>query len=356
MTGTAYSLSRKSGWRRYVDDPPRPRPEKLNREQLAVLGEDALDEYNESRKDWHANFGIMRTPQLEEAHVALEEIIDSNRQDPDRIRVPAAFDAFPGMGKTTIVNTYARDFDRRQRRRFGETTEDGHEHLPVFRVGLSSTTTLKSLNRRICAFYGHPGAQRGSAELLGEYALDCVLSCGTRLGVIDDLHFVNPRRRDGSDVSNHLKWLCSEFPVTFVYVGVGLREKGFLSDGLTGHNAAQAQNPRRWTVLGVSAFDIAEEHGREDWLTLIKSIQSRIVLAEHRRGDLTALSDYLFERTTGHIGSLMSLIVRGCRRAIQTGDERISHDLLQHVQIDAAAEEARQRLAASLAVMRSTTR
>ena len=83
---------------------------------------------------------------------------------------------------------------------------------PVFRVGLTSKTTLRTLNRMICEFYGHPGTDRANAARLASYAVDCVLSCDTRIGVIDDIHFINPAHKDGLDVSNHLKWLATPQP------------------------------------------------------------------------------------------------------------------------------------------------
>jgi len=55
MTGPPYSLSRKEGWRRYVDAPARQRPEPLAAGQLAALGGKAREEYDEARHDWHAS-------------------------------------------------------------------------------------------------------------------------------------------------------------------------------------------------------------------------------------------------------------------------------------------------------------
>jgi hypothetical protein len=52
-----YSLSRKEGWRRYVDAPARQRPEPLTAGQLAALGGQAREDYDDARHDWHANFG-----------------------------------------------------------------------------------------------------------------------------------------------------------------------------------------------------------------------------------------------------------------------------------------------------------
>ena len=185
MTGPSYSLSRKEGWRRYVDAPARRRPEPLTAGQLAALGGQAREEYDEARHDWHANFGILRTPQLAAVHDELEVIVTAGRCDPDRVRGAAVIDALPGLGKTTAANSFARGFDRDQIRRHGPLTGQGHERIPVFRAGLTSNTTLRTLNRMICQFYGHPSAGRASAAQLASQAVDCVLSCETRIGIID---------------------------------------------------------------------------------------------------------------------------------------------------------------------------
>ena len=211
MSRGLYSLSRKEGWRRYVDTPVRQRPEALTGAQLAGLGADAREDYNDARHDWHANFGILKTPQLTAISDDLEQIVATNRQDPDRVRGAAVIDALPGLGKTTIANTFGRGFDRTQIRRFGPLTDDGNERLPVFRVGLTSKTTLRTLNRMICEFYGHPGTDRANAARLASYAVDCVLGCDTRVGIVDDVHFINPAHKDGIDVSNHLKWLAERY-------------------------------------------------------------------------------------------------------------------------------------------------
>jgi hypothetical protein len=347
-----YSLSRKEGWRRYADAPPRQRPEMLTTARLAALGEAAREDYDDSRHDWHANFGIVQTPQLTATHDELDLIVSAGRQDPDRIRGAAVIDALPGLGKTTIANTFARAFDRAQMRRHGPVTGEGHERIPVFRVGLTSNTTLRTLNRMICEFYGHPGTNRANAAQLASHALDCVLSCQTRVGIIDDIHFIDPRRKDGLDVSNHLKWLASELPVTFIYAGVGLAERRFLAEGLTGEGAALAQTARRWTRLELPPFEISSEQGRRHWQGLLKAAERQLVLAHAHPGMLTHLADYLFERTTGHIGSFITLITRGCFKAIRSGEEKLTGSLLDSVRIDEASEQARRQLAAAFAAGR----
>jgi hypothetical protein len=355
MTGQLYSLSRKEGWRRYVDAPARVQPERLNTGQLARLSDQAREDYDETRHDWHANFGILRAPQLAMVHDELEQIVAANRQDPDRIRGAAVIDALPGLGKTTMAITFARAFDRAQVRRHGQVTSEGHERIPVFRVGLTSNTTLRTLNRMICEFYGHPATDRASAAELASHAAGCVLSCQTRVAVIDDVHFIDPRRADGLNVSNHLKWPASELPVTFICVGAGLAERRLFAEGLTGDNAVLAQTARRWTRLQVPPFEVVSDTGRGHWHGLLKATGRQLVLARQRPGMLTSLAGYLFERTSGHIGSFITLTTRGCYKAIRSGEETLTAGLPGQVRIDEASEQARRQLAAAFAQGRLTT-
>ena len=355
MSRALYSLSRKEGWRRYVDAPARQRPDQLTPVHLAALDGGAREDYDETRHDWHANFGILRTPQLAAVTDDLDQIVATNRQDPDRVRGAAVIDALPGLGKTTIANTFARGYDRTQIRRFGPVTEDGHERLPVFRVGLTSKTTLRTLNRMICEFYGHPGTDRANAARLASYAVDCVLGCATLVGVIEDVHFINPVHKDGLDVSNHLKWLANELPVTFIYTGVGLAERRLFAEGLLGEHAALAQTGRRWTRLVLPPFHVSTDEGRGHWKGLLKATERQLVLAHAQPGMLTGLADYLFARSSGHIGSFITLITRGCYKAIRTGTERLTRDLLDTVRIDEASEQARAQLAAGFAAGTLTT-
>ena len=81
------------------------------------------------------------------------------------------------------------------------------------------------------------------------------------------------------------------------------------------------------------------------------------MLADKRPGMLVDdLSDYLFARSTGHIGSLMTLINRGCQRAVRSGAENLTRDLLDLVKNDAASEKGRQELQTAFESGRLTTR
>jgi hypothetical protein len=353
--------SRKEGWILLAESGPRATPKRLSRAALDALSPEAKAAHDRARRVWHANIGPLRTPQMAALHDDLWDIVETNQQDGDKAKGAAAIDGYPGLGKTTAALVFAREYHRRQIAEEGRFTAGGDEHLPVCWIGLGANTTIKALNRTILEFYGHPSAasryQRATTAQLAAQALDCIMSCRTRLLVVDDIHFLDVRSRDGLEVTNHLKWLANEFPVTFLFAGVSLRERGLMSEGMTPADQARAQTARRWTRLTLDPFHLADNAGRAQWRKLLLAIEKSLVLADQQPGDLAdELSGYLFARTTGHIGSLMTLISRSAGRAIRNGQERLTRDLLDRVKADEGAEQSRAPLQAALDAGRLTAR
>lgn len=347
-----WNPSSKTGWFAMVDAPPRPRPPARTVEQLSAMPPNDRLAYDQARAIWHANIGPIRTPGVDALFEALEEIVGANRQDGEKVKPTAVLDALPGLGKTTAALAFGQAFHRAQVDLYGPQVDVGGgswQRIPVVYVGLTSNTTMRSLNARLCRFYGLPGADRGTADWLASRAAECVANCKTRLIIVDDVHFLDVNRRDGREVANHFKWLANTFAVTFFFVGVGLRARGLLDEGLCGTDAAFSQTARRWSVFNLEPFEIATKQGRNTWRQLLLSIEHELVLAQAHRGMVARdLSDYLFARSSGHFASLMSLVSRGCYRAIKTGTEALSVDLLDRVRIDQAAEAAREHLHAAL--------
>lgn len=351
------TLARKEGWQRFVNTAARIPPEPLARKELEELSEEAYDDYNRQRREWHANLGPIKTPQLAALHEDLWDIVDSNAQDGDKAKGAVAIDAFPGLGKTTSVLDFAKKFHRREIKEQGTETNAGHERWPVCRVGLTGNTGMVEFNRAMLAFFAHPGMSRGNAAHFAHRALDCILTCETKLLIVDDLHFLRWRKTVGVEISNHFKYIANEFPVTLVFVGVGLAARGLFSEGHTYEDAVIAQTGRRTTKLDMRPFVIDTDEGRRAWRQLLLALEKRIVLADKHPGMLADdLSDYLFVRSTGHIGSLMTLINRGCQRAVRTGAEVLSRELMDLVKNDEASEKARQELETAFEARRLTTR
>ncbi|MCH9733544.1 MAG: ATP-binding protein [Actinomycetia bacterium] len=339
------TLARKEGWRRFVNNAARIPPEPLTRKELDGLGDGAVEDYNRQRREWHANLGPIRTPQLGALHEDLWDIVDSNAQDGDKAKGAVAIDAFPGLGKTTAVLAFARQYHRREVQALGDTTDSGDERWPVCRVGLTGNTGMKEFNRAMLEFFAHPGTRRGTAADYARRALDCVLSCEVRILIVDDLHFLQWRNSSGVAISNHFKYIANEFPVTMIFIGVGLAARGLFSEGSHYEDAVLAQTGRRTTALSMEPFAVTNAKGRRQWRQLLLAIEQRVVLANKYPGMIADdLCDYLYARSTGHIGSLMTLINRGCQRAVRSGEEKLTAELLDRVKIDAASETARPEL------------
>lgn len=347
-----WNPSSKTGWFAMVEAPPRPRPPAHTAEQLSAMAPRERLAYDHARAIWHANIGPIRTPQVDALFEALDEIVGANRQDGDKVKPTAVLDALPGLGKTTAALAFGQAFHRAQVDLYGPQVDVGGgswQRIPVVYLGLTSNTTMRSLNARLCRFYGLPGADRGTADWLASRAAECVANCKTRLIIVDDVHFLDVNRRDGREVANHFKWLANTFPVTFFFVGVGLRARGLLDEGLCGADAAFSQTARRWSVLSLEPFEIATKQGRATWRQLLLSIERELVLAHAHRGMVARdLSDYLFARSSGHFASLMSLVSRGCYRAVKSGTEALTVEVLDRVRIDQAAEAAQEHLHTAL--------
>ncbi len=195
-----YTLSLKEGWCRAIEAPPRIQPPTRTARELAAMCELERAVYEERRSVWHANLGPIVTPQMAAVHEDLDEIVEANRQDGDKVKPAAVIDTYPGLGKTTTAVSFGRAFHRRQIALYGPTTPAGHDRIPVVYVGLTSNTTMRSLNAMLCRFYAHPGVGRSNALQLANRASDCVAGCGTRLVIVDDVHFLVLDRVSYSDV------------------------------------------------------------------------------------------------------------------------------------------------------------
>jgi hypothetical protein len=327
--------------------PERVQPARRSRAQLADLSARELALYHDARNVWHANIGPLKTPQLVDLHEHLDEIVGSNRQQGGKAKPGALVDAYAGTGKTTAVLDFACEYFREQVRLRGETTSHGHRRVPVIYISLTGNTQIRGLNASICRFYKLP--TRGDADTLAERAVDAVRSMGTRVFVVDDIHFLASGTTNTARMVNQLKFLSNTFPVTFIHVGVGVKDRGILNEGRSLAEWLHAQFGRRTTLLTLAPFQVDDDQGRYEFRRVLLTIEKKLVLAEKYPGMLADdLADYFWTRTSGHFASLMTLVNRGCYRAIRTGRERLDEDLLNQVKNDAAAEAARLELKAAL--------
>lgn len=349
------TLARKEGWRAKVEAPPRQQPDPHTPKQLRALSEAARAAYDRQRRIWHANLPVIRTNQLRECQEQLWLHVDSNMQDGDKPKSAIGLEGPAAVGKSITVQQFAEEFHRREIGELGEYTNAGNERWPVCRVGMTGDTGLKEFNRAMLAFFNHAGAKRGTAAEFADRALDCVLSCETKLLIVDDLHFLK-LRTTSTQISNQFKYISNEFPLTILFIGIELRQRGLFQDGPYADQIL-GQTARRTTSLTMREFSVDDDVGRREWRQLLLTLEKRIVLANKHNGMLADdLSDYLWERTSGRIGSLIPFLARGCAMAMRTGSEVLDQETLERVRADEAAEQQRKELHAKIVRGVLTTR
>lgn len=337
---TRYNLGTKQGWIDFVNGAPRADFATLSRAQMSELDDDTLDDYNTARGVWNANGPVIKTPQLQRVNAVFEQVMASSHRDGDSLRGSVVLDSLPGLGKTTSATRFGRTFDRRERRRYGHLTAGGSPRLPVAFIPLTADMSLKDLNKKLLRFYQHPSATRATRADLGNLAVDSVAEAETRLIILDDLHFIDFKHRNGAALSNHLKWLANEMAATFIYVGVGLSRKQFFDEGLHPTEAAYAQTSRRATRCSMSPFSIESDAGMRAWLDMLAVLERHVKLADARPGMITDHAREIFRRTQGYMVSVTTLVERACSVAISTGAEVIDSAVLSDVVIDNAAQNA----------------
>lgn len=329
------SITTKDGFRRFVYAPERARPTRHSAEALQAMSGKSKAAYDEVRREWHSNLGPYETVALEGVFEGVDEVVSTNRQAPNLVRPGVVIDGPAGTGKTTAIQTWSGRYHRESLDKHGEYAAEGFERLPVCFISLTSGMTPKGLNQAICDFYALP--LNGSAVSLGRRFERAIANHGTRVLVLDDIHFINATTVSGRNLSDHLKHIMSVANVTLLLTGIDVKNTGLLPTTGT-PSRSTAQTGRRLTLVPVDTYRSADTR----WKSLVKAFEANIVLA-HPTPRLLAedLSAYLYDRTQGSVSSLAMLLSRAAGRAIRTGDEKLSPQLLGAVRIDVESERRR---------------
>lgn len=96
----------------------------------------------------------------------------------------------------------------------------------------------------------------------------------------------------------------------------------------TGHPAQARRAP----------FAVDTDPGLRSWISLLRTLEGHIKLADAHEGMLVEQAKVLHRRTQGRIASLTNLIDRVCYLAIASGTETITPELIAATTIDNAGE------------------
>lgn len=126
----------------------------------------------------------------------------------------------PATGKTTTLQQLGRTFHLADRAHRGTPGD----HVAVVFLSVPPAATPKMLICELARFLDLPNTSRMNHARITDIVCATLNGLGTRLVLVDDIHLLNTRTRNGAETSDQIKHLSERIPATFVYAGVAIEE------------------------------------------------------------------------------------------------------------------------------------
>jgi hypothetical protein len=325
--GTVHEpLTSKEGWRRFVEATNDP-PAALSSTELTALPPADQYRHDEARLGYHSRLAVVATPTVQQVALAGRRLMVLNRHQVSARR-GLIVTGGAGTGKTTAITQLGRAHELSQRLR----APGGGPRLPVVYVTVPPAATPRMLAVEFARFLGLPLTTRANITDVTDAVCGVLGACGCELVIVDEIHNLNLATRSGAEVSDQLKYFSERLPATFVYAGINVERVGLFAGTRGGQIAS------RFATITTTPFAYGTQAQRQDWHSLVATLEQTLRLRDHQPTTLVGLADYLHQRTGGMIGSLSHLIRGAAIDAIISGGEKITKANLDGVQLDHAAE------------------
>ncbi|GAA1898878.1 ATP-binding protein [Streptomyces sodiiphilus] len=333
----------KEEWRAYLNDIPPARPDmptfaayqRLSRKEKILL--------NKARDDYHSALIIVRTPTMDKIHHQVRRRMRVNARQAAGARRGIVLDGPATIGKSTLVKMLAYDYEHELREAYPERFSEQYivedhivDYTPVVYLSIGSQATPKDLSTALADYLALPYRSGATKSAITRIVLEQMRLCGVELVIIDDAHFMDLSLHEGKVVNDHLKYIANHTAATFVYTGVDLKRSGLFLEG-TGSTRAN-QTAGRNTLIRMTNYTIKTREQRAEWLTVLLSLDEHLALYHHKPHTLPRLYKYLYDRTEGSICALSDLIREAAIEAVMTGEEAITKDVLDRIDISELAQ------------------
>lgn len=321
-------LTTKEGWARFVAHQPQP-PQLLDQARWQTLQGDpgGLDAYNEARVDYHSDLLVVSTPTIQEVITTGRRLVLLNRRQVSARR-GAIVTGGSGTGKTTALTALGRAHELAVRRRH----PDLRHRLPVIYVTVPPAATPRMLAVEFARFLGLPAPRSANITDVTNSVCATAAHTGVELVLVDEIHNLNLATRAGAEVSDQLKYFAERLSATFVYAGIDVERAGLFA-GPRGRQVAG-----RFATIPAVPFAYGTPADRDTWRALVAGLEATLRLQLHKPGTLVEVAEYLYQRTSGMIGSLSHLLRAAAIDAILDGTEQITKPILDTIRLDHAAE------------------
>lgn len=241
----------KEEWREYLDYRLPPRPLLLDSETYEKLGPEERRRHNQARAAHHSALVIVRTSQMHTIHHQIRRRMMTNAHQPAGARRGIVLDGPATLGKSTLVKTFAYDFEHALRRDHPERFTlqymvDDHliDYTPVVYVNIPSQATPKDLSIALAEYLGQSYRSGATKTDITRLVLEKMRLVGVELVIIDDAHFMDLSLKEGKVVNDHLKYIANHTAATFIYTGVDLKHSGLFLEGTGAARVTQTMRPQ----------------------------------------------------------------------------------------------------------------
>lgn len=180
-------------------------------------------------KDWIEGIGPIMTPTIISLQRDIIRLMRDNGRAINGGWKWMAIDGYSKMGKTYSVIVAALLIADALVVDQPDDVVAPYHHITVVFIGAPTAATVHAryLLDKIAIFCGFVLPTRGGLPQLIAKVREMLERFGTLLIVVDDGHFIK-RMNGGRDLTDDLKSILTEIPVTWVFVGAGLRESALL--------------------------------------------------------------------------------------------------------------------------------
>lgn len=272
---------------------------------------------------YHGHMRTVRTPAISKALLAVAEPIRANRQREDG-KTAIVIDGPRGTGKSTLLDAIGVYWHRRLMDLYGPD----ENRIPV--IALSVPPTGRGNVRNWAGTFARYLGQEREGGNVTASVIHTMRQARTLLVLIDGMERLRTRA-ETEQTFYELEEISNETGATFIYCG---RNAHAIVDPFTRDNETlpeQGETPwgdnamLRTGRIGFSEAEMAA------FVSIVDLFDADLRLFRHERGDLTGLALYLHKRSRGYMRALSQLVCQAAQRAILTGQERITEDLLEQI-------------------------
>lgn len=257
----------------------------------------------------------------ESALIAMDDLLNF----PKRTRMPNLLLVGPtNNGKTMIVEKFRRAHPATP----ASQTENGAAHIPVLRVQMPAGPDEPRFFGAILEELGFPHVLSDRVSKRQDAALRMMRETRVRVLIIDEVHnILSGTRLQQRRLLNLLRWVGNELQISLIAVGTAEALHAVQSDD---------QLANRFEPVGLPPWRAGTEFEQ-----LLSTLEAVLPLRSPSNLTGSDLSHKILAMAEGILGEIVSIVTRAAVRAVSTGRESITADLIDQTGFIAPSQRRR---------------